>query len=142
VATGVVVIVNVALVEPAGTVTLAGTVAAALPEVRLTDIPPVGAGPVKVTVPVDDVPPMTAVGFKLTPDTIGALTVKLAVFVALSANVPVMTTGVLAETAVVVIAKFAIVPPCATVTEAGTVTAALFELRLTTVPPTPAVTAT
>ena len=58
---------NVAEVAPAGTVTLAGTVAAAvLPLVRVTDAPPVGAAPVKRTVPVELFPPTTLVGLSET----------------------------------------------------------------------------
>ena len=77
--TAAVVIENVAVVEPAGTVTLAGTVAV---EVRLlesvTTIPPAGAGPVSVTVPVDGLPPCTLLGLRVRADIVGALTVKVA----------------------------------------------------------------
>lgn len=45
--------VKVAEVAPAGTVTDVGTVATAvLLEVSVTTVPPVGAGPVRVTVPL------------------------------------------------------------------------------------------
>ena len=48
-----VVMVNVAVVEPPGTVTLAGTVASdVILLLRLTTVPPVGAGFARVTVPV------------------------------------------------------------------------------------------
>jgi hypothetical protein len=57
-----VVIVNVAEVAPAATVTLAGTVAEALLLASETTTPPLGAALVRVTVPVDDVPPVTLVG--------------------------------------------------------------------------------
>jgi hypothetical protein len=77
--TVLVVIVNVAVVAPAATVTLAGTVAT---EVRLlesvTAIPPAGAGPFRVTVPVDGLPPCTLVGLRVKDDIVGALTVKVA----------------------------------------------------------------
>ncbi|MCK7490006.1 MAG: hypothetical protein MZU79_07130 [Anaerotruncus sp.] len=60
--------VKVAVVAPAGTVTVAGTCAApVLPEVRLTTAPPVGAGLSRVTVPVEDAPPNTVAGLTLTP---------------------------------------------------------------------------
>jgi hypothetical protein len=56
--------VKVALVAPAGTVTLEGTLAAWLLLERRTCAPPAGAGPLSVTVPVEDwVPPTTLVGF-------------------------------------------------------------------------------
>ena len=58
-----VVIVNVALVELAATVTLAGTCAyAVLALPRPTDIPPLGAAAESATVPCDVVPPITLVG--------------------------------------------------------------------------------
>jgi len=65
-ATAVVVIVNVAEVAPCATVTVAGTVAAALLDASVTTLPPAGAGPVSVTVPVDDAPPATLVGLSVT----------------------------------------------------------------------------
>ena len=78
-ATAVVVTVKVAVVAPAATVTLAGTVAAALLLDKVTDSPPVGAALPKVTVPVDEVPPVTEVGFIVTDETTGGFTVNTAV---------------------------------------------------------------
>jgi hypothetical protein len=60
--TALVVTVNVALVAPAATVTLAGTAAADALLDRETTAPPLGAAPLSVTVPVDDAPPLTLVG--------------------------------------------------------------------------------
>src|SRR4051794_22215991 len=58
-ATVLVVTVKVALVAPAGTVTLAGTFAAAvLLLASVTTIPPAGAAAVRVTVPVEELPPV------------------------------------------------------------------------------------
>src|SRR2546422_3052426 len=62
-APALVVPVNVALVAPAGTVTLAGTVAAELSLDSATCAPPAGAGPSSVAVPVELLPPVTVVGF-------------------------------------------------------------------------------
>ena len=73
---------KVALVLPLGTVTLDGTVAAeALLLVRVTRAPPVGAGPVKVTVPWDVEPPATLVGLKASAFAAGGNTVSIAVLV-------------------------------------------------------------
>ncbi len=64
-----VVIVNVAVVAPAGTVTDAGTRATVVvPLVSVTTTGSV-AGPVSVTVPVLLVPPFTDVGFNVNVDT-------------------------------------------------------------------------
>lgn len=70
--TGKVVTVKVALVAPAGTVTVAGTVAAPgrfAP--RLTVTPPAGAPPDRVTVPVVEAPPVTLVGFTVKEVNVG-----------------------------------------------------------------------
>src|SRR3989441_13331584 len=60
--TVLVVTVNVTLVAPTGTVTLAGTVAAVLSLDSVTCAPPAGAGPSSVAVPVELLPPVTVVG--------------------------------------------------------------------------------
>ena len=73
---------KVALVTPAATVTLAGISAAALLIDRLTAAPPLGAAPLKVTVPVEELPPVTVVGLKLNALTVGSgaeFTVTIAV---------------------------------------------------------------
>lgn len=78
--TGVVVTVNVAVVAAPATVTVAGTVAAPLPEPELsgTERPAAGAGPEIVTVPLELVPPVTEVGDKATLVGTGARTVSVA----------------------------------------------------------------
>ena len=82
-ATGLVVTVNVAVVAPAATVTLPGTCAAAVLLLdKVTTAPPAGAAPLSLTVPVDDVPPFTEVGARLTVLRADEVTVKLAVLVA------------------------------------------------------------
>src|SRR5580700_4433581 len=63
-ATTLVLTVNDALLAPAATVTLEGTLAAiVLPLDRVTCAPPAGAGSLKDTVPVEESPPVTLVGF-------------------------------------------------------------------------------
>jgi hypothetical protein len=74
--------VKVALVAPAGTVTLplGGTVATdGLLLERETTAPPPGAGPFSVTVPVEGFPPVTLVGFIASAERIGGITVSGAV---------------------------------------------------------------
>ena len=72
--TALVLTVNVALVAPAATVTLEGTLAApVLLLERATCAPPVGAGPLSVTVPVEDcIPPRALVGFSVNEESVGA----------------------------------------------------------------------
>ena len=80
--TGLVVTVNIAVVAFAATVTLPGTWAAVVLLLdKLTTAPPDGAGPFNVTVPVDEVPPVTDVGLSLTELRLAALTVSVAVMV-------------------------------------------------------------
>jgi hypothetical protein len=62
---------NVALVDPAATVTLDGTVAEALLLERFTMAPPLGAPPLRVTVPVEEEPPFTLPGLSVTDDSTG-----------------------------------------------------------------------
>ena len=75
--TAIVEIVKVALVAPEGIVTVAGTEAFPLDAESVMAIPAVGAGPFKVTVPVDDVPPITDVGERVKPVSVGAVIVKV-----------------------------------------------------------------
>jgi hypothetical protein len=81
-ATPSVVTVNVAVVAPEATVMLAGTVAALVfEEDSVTTVPAGGAGPVSVTVPVDDVPQTTLAGARVTEVRAAGVTVSVAVFV-------------------------------------------------------------
>ena len=76
-ATGVVEITKVAVVRPAGTVTVAGTVALTLSEPRVTVTPPTGAGPLRVTVPVELVPPCRLFGETAMAAKLGCATIRL-----------------------------------------------------------------
>lgn len=78
--TVVVLTAKVAVVEPVETVTLAGTVATfVLLLDSVTNAPAAGAGPFRVTVPVEVPPPFTEVGFSETEVRVAAVTVNIAV---------------------------------------------------------------
>ena len=64
--TAVVVTLNVAVFAPAAIVTVVGVDASLLLLVKVTAIPPVGATPVRVTVPVEERPPTTVPGVNVT----------------------------------------------------------------------------
>ena len=71
-ATGLVVTVKVALVAPAGTVTLPGARAiAGVVLESVTCAPPAGAGPLSATVPVEGFPPITLVGLSVSEERVG-----------------------------------------------------------------------
>ena len=130
---------KVAVVAPARTVTLDGTVAAAvLLLVSVTVAPPAGAARVSVTVPVEEVPPVTEVGFTVTDCKAGGtagFTVSIAVLFT-PLKVAVTVTLTLDATLNVVIEKFAVDEPAGTRTVSGTVTAAVLLLaRMTCKPP-------
>ena len=132
--TAFVLTVKIASCEPAATVTVAGTVAAASLESRLTTMPPVGALVSRLTIPVAVLPPATPAGEMVMTETRGAVTVRSA-FAAVPLDEAVMVAEAFAETAIVVIVNVALVAPSATVTLAGSVAAALLDARLTTTPP-------
>ena len=137
--TALVLTLKVAVVEPAATVTLVGTVAAAaLLLDRVTLVPPLGAAFVSVTVAVEELPPITVTGLNVSPDAAAEVedvcTVNEAV--TLAPAVAEIVTVVVAATALVLTLKVAVVEPAATVTLAGTVAAAALLLdRVTLVPP-------
>jgi hypothetical protein len=80
VVTVLLVAVKVAVLAPAATLIEAGTVAAAvLLLVSVTTIPPVGAAPFKVIVPVLFAPPITAVGLRDKAESAAWFTVSVAV---------------------------------------------------------------
>ena len=67
-------------VAPAGTVTLTGTVATAGSLLRSGIVtPPAGAAAFRVTVPVEELPPITLVGLRLNKErVVGGVTVRTA----------------------------------------------------------------
>ena len=71
VVTALVLTVKFVLVAPAATVTLAGSVAAEALLERETRAPLPGAGPLRVTVPVEEDPPVTLVGLSATEESVG-----------------------------------------------------------------------
>ena len=126
--TALVVIVNVALLAPAATVTLAGTVAADVLSLdNDTSAPPAGAGPLIVTVPVEGLPPCTLDGFRERDDSEGGFTVRVAVRVITPYRAEIVA-AVEPDTALVVIVNVALLAPAATVTLAGTVAADVLSL--------------
>lgn len=129
---------NVALEDPAGTVTFAGTAALPLLLESVTTIPPLGAGPVKVTVPVDEVPLVTLAGFRVIAASAAGTTVSELVWVT-----PLKEAEMLIEvgvaTAEVVTENAALDVPGGTVTDGGTLaTPRLLLDSKTVVPPTAA----
>ena len=122
VSTPVVVAVNVAEVWPAATVTVEGTVAAALLELKLITRPALGAPLEIVTVPIEPVPPVTELGFSVRLVRVGALIVRMA----LTAWPPLLAqifALVSVPTGTVVMVNVADVIPAGIVTLAGTVAA-------------------
>jgi hypothetical protein len=121
-----VVTVKTALVAPAGTVTLGGTVAAVLLLPSETAAPPAGAGPLRVTVPCEVPPAVTDVGLSVRALAVGPVppwgglpagfTVSVAVFVTPAPETE-MVTVVCAVTATVLMLNPPVVDPAGTVTK-------------------------
>src|SRR5690242_10114525 len=111
--------VKLAVVAPAGTVTVAGTCRTPLFADNGIGSPPVGAADAIVTVPVDDDPPLNVVGFALKPVNAGAGVKVIATDfwmlfqTALTARVDVVAT------AFVWMTKSTVVCPSKTITELG-----------------------
>lgn len=141
--TVLVVTAKLALVAPAGTVTLAGTPLTLELSESETTAPPLGAARLKVTVPVEELPPATLGGLSDNADSVSA--VAVAGFTVKTVDtVPLldaeMVARVVALTVEVVSAKLALVWPAGTRTLDGTVAAALLLDRNTPTPPAGAAT--
>ena len=130
-----VVIVNVVELAPPGTVTVAGTLASALEELKDSGYPPVGAGPLSVTVALELFPPATLVGDKERVEITGAATVSDAAMVT-PADVAVTLTNVALATGYVEKTKEAEFAPTGTRTLTGSeITDGGVEPRRTVTPP-------
>src|SRR5947209_5191624 len=124
------------IVAPAGTVTLAGTVAAAVLSLdSVTCAPPAGAGPSSVAVPVELLPPVTVVGFTPSEERRTARFTMRVDRRGTPQEEAVMVAEVDAATALVVTVNGALVAPAGTVTLAGTVAAAVLSLDSVTCAP-------
>ena len=139
VVTALVAIGKVVLVAPGATDTLAGTVAAAVLLDSDTTAPPVGAAALKVTVPVEELPPWTVAGDSDSAESAAGggaalpFTVSVAVCEIPLAEAVMVVVRVVAATRVE-IGKVPLLNK--TVVVAGTVAAAVFELvSETTKPP-------
>jgi len=109
--------VNVALVAPCGTTTVAGTVTAELALDSVTVVPDAGAGVVKITVPVELCPEMTAEGLKYTSLKSGAGGVIVSITCCEDVpRVAVIVAICCVLTGSVVTTNPALVLPCGTVT--------------------------
>ena len=138
---GMVSTVNVAVVAPAGTVTVDGTVATAvLSLLRKTVVPPGGAADPRRTVPVTGVPPITELSLRVTLVTAGPVAAGVTESVKARLAVPCVARMIvdwLVDTGDVVMVNDAVVSPGATVTEAGTLAIAVSSLLSETVMPLP-----
>jgi len=125
-----------AVVAPAGTVMLIGTVAAAVLEVvSVTVAPPAGAGSPSITVAVTVAPPVTLLGLSETDVSDGGWTVSAADFVT-SRRVAVIVTDAFAATGLVLIANVAELCVAGTINVVGTDADTGSELEmLTSAPP-------
>lgn len=126
--------VNVAVVAPPATVTVAGNPTTALPEPKLTVSPADGAALPIVTVPVEFVPPTTETGLKLRPVSVGGRIVREAVCL-VEPSVAVMVTTCCTATAELLIVKLALVALPGIVTVCGSETAELGLPNETAKPP-------
>lgn len=137
--TGVVFMVNGALVAPPGTTTKSGVLATPVFELANDTVrPPVSAGLEMVTVPIDGDPPLTFAGFSATEVTVQGCTVRTAVRVDPPADAEIVT-AVVELTGVVVTVNCALADLSGTVAIPGTVaTPVSLLVSVTSTPPAPA----
>jgi hypothetical protein len=125
---------NVVELEPAGTTTELGTDASLLPELKVTAIPLLGAGPFSVTVPTAEVPPAMLVGAIETPVRVGGTTVKAPVAVVVS-RVAEILTEVDPLTEDVVTGNVALTEFAGMKTDPGTDAVEELDAKVTVIPP-------
>ena len=134
-ATGSEVAVNVPLLADPAILKLAGTVAAlVLLLISVMVKPAVGAGPLRTTVAMDELPPVTELGLNEKDMITGGFTVKVPLAL-LEPSVAFTITFVAVGTPVVVAVNVPVVLVAATVAVAGTVTDGSPLLRDTVIPP-------
>lgn len=129
-----VVIVKVAVVAPAATVTDEGRETFELLSLNVTFMPPLGAGPESVTVPVAFSPPSKAFGLTVTDTSTGRKTVNDALALP-PLKLAATVTVVFDETALVVIVALPVVAPSTIVSEPGVPAALLLSEREIVRPP-------
>jgi hypothetical protein len=128
---------NVAVVFPAATVTEFGSETDFELLVSVTFIPPRLATAVRVTVPVEPTPPATVLGETVTDANSGGVIVKMVDLLRAPCDAIIVADCWLA-TGLVLTTNVAELLPAATVTEAGTETSGLLQLRAIRTPPDPA----
>jgi hypothetical protein len=129
--TGTVETVKVAVVAPAAMVTVEGTVTLLLADLRSTTMPPTGAGFVTVRVATELFPLITLEGANVMLFGATRLTSNVDEIPAPSASAE-MATAMSLPTILVCIGNVTFVAPLGTVTDAGTTTLVLLDVRLTT----------
>ncbi len=120
-------------VVPAEIVTWLGTMAAELLDDNLTIAPPVGAGNVRLTTPLDEVPPKTVEGVRVRVARVsGVVAMASIAFTDEPLQAAVIVAWVLLVTAKVAILKIATVLPESIWLLAGGIAFGLFDLIVTT----------
>jgi hypothetical protein len=129
---------KVAVDDAAATFTEAGTVSAGLLEESDTAVPPVGAGDESVTVQLVAAPASRAVALHASAETVCCATMVKVAVCAEPFRAAVILPDWVAVTDPALAVKLPAVLPAGTETNAGTLSAALFEDRATELPPAPA----